>query len=114
MAVAVATSKATFQLHHLAIEVRDGEIEAAARWLAEMMGAEIAWSAPDWAMIHFEDQIDVALVRPGQDPPHIGFTAPDAALYGRLKEHRDGTSSVYIYSPGGLVIEAMVPINEDD
>jgi hypothetical protein len=46
-------------------------------------------------------------VLPGQHPPHIAIERPDASAYGPLRQHRDGTASVYVNDPFGNVIEIM-------
>lgn len=92
------------RLHHVAIAVTD--VPAAAAWYRERFSAETVYEDATWALLRFAN-IDLALVLPGQHPPHIAIEHADAARYGTLKNHRDGTASVYVGDPFGNVIEIM-------
>jgi catechol 2,3-dioxygenase-like lactoylglutathione lyase family enzyme len=82
------------KLHHVAVVVPD--IQQALQWYEDA----------SWALLRFGN-IDLALVLPGQHPPHIAIERPDASAYGPLRQHRDGTASVYVNDPFGNVIEIM-------
>ena len=60
-------------LHHVAIVVSD--IGLAVRWYRETFRCEIAYQDATWAMLRFEN-CNLALVSPGQHPPHLGFVTP--------------------------------------
>jgi catechol 2,3-dioxygenase-like lactoylglutathione lyase family enzyme len=92
------------RLHHVAIVVP--EVAAAVAWYRARFGVEIIYEDATWALLRFAN-IDLALVVPGQHPPHIAIERPDAAQYGELKTHRDGSASVYVDDPFGNVIEIM-------
>jgi len=92
------------RLHHVAIAVP--EIGAALAWYRAQFDVEIVHEDATWALLRFTN-IDLALVVPGQHPPHIAIERPDAARHGALKTHRDGTASVYVDDPFGNVIEIM-------
>lgn len=91
-------------LHHIALQVPD--IGKAVAWYRDRFRIDCVYQDDSWAMLRFGN-IDLALVLPGQHPPHIAIEHPDAASFGALKRHRDGTSSVYVNDPFGNVLEVM-------
>ena len=96
-------------LHHVAIQVED--IARALKWYSENFNAEIVYLDDTWAMLRFEN-IYLALVIPGQHPPHIAIEHEGAEAHGTLIRHRDGTESIYINDSEGNVLELMKPVNE--
>jgi len=92
------------RLHHVAVTVPD--IQQALQWYRSQFDLAIIYEDATWALLRFGN-IDLALVLPGQHPPHIAIERADAAAYGPLRRHRDGTASVYINDPFGNVIEIM-------
>ncbi len=93
-------------LHHVAVAVDD--VAAAVRWYRETFRCEIAYQDATWALLRFANA-SLALVLPGQHPPHLGFGVPAAKAerYGELKGHRDGTRSIYIADPAGNAVELL-------
>ncbi|MGR8950344.1 MAG: VOC family protein [Gammaproteobacteria bacterium] len=91
-------------LHHVAIPV--GDIAAAVDWYAERFEVDIAYADDSWALLRFEN-ISLALVLPTQHPAHIAVERPDAAAYGTLTPHRDGTASVYLQDPWQNTVEIL-------
>lgn len=93
-------------LHHVAVAAND--IAEAVRWYRETFRCEVAYQDSTWAMLRFSN-CSLALVTPGQHPPHLGFSMPTrkAESYGDLKGHRDGTRSIYIADPSGNPVELM-------
>ena len=93
-------------LHHVAVAVDD--IAAAVVWYRETFRCEIAYQDATWAMLRFANA-NLALVLPGQHPPHLGFAVPatEAERYGELKGHRDGSRSIYIADPAGNPVELL-------
>jgi catechol 2,3-dioxygenase-like lactoylglutathione lyase family enzyme len=93
-------------LHHVAIAV--GDIAEAVEWYQKTFRCEIAYQDSTWAMLRFSN-CNLALVTPGQHPPHLGFVTPTevAESYGTLKGHRDGTRSIYIADPSGNPVELL-------
>jgi catechol 2,3-dioxygenase-like lactoylglutathione lyase family enzyme len=59
-----------------------------------------------WAMLEFAN-IRLALIAGKAHPPHVGLMKPNAAEFGPLKPHRDGTRSVYIEDPAGNWVEIL-------
>ena len=92
------------QLHHVAIQVED--IARAVYWYQEKFQVEVIYQDDSWAMLRFKN-IDLALVMPGQHPPHIAIESQTAEQFGELALHRDGTRSIYINDPEGNVLEVM-------
>ena len=94
-------------LHHVAIQVND--IDRALKWYSENFNAETVYLDDSWAMLRFEN-IYLALVTPGQHPPHIAIEHRAAESYGPLVKHRDGTESIYINDSEGNTLELMKPV----
>ncbi len=94
------------RLHHIAITVTD--IAQAVAWYQNRFDIVVAYEDDSWALLRFED-CALALVLPDQHPPHLAVERADAASYGPLIPHRDGTASVYINDPWGNVIEILKP-----
>lgn len=99
------------KLHHVAIQVDD--LQATVDWYRQHFTCEVAYQDKTWALLNFAN-IQLAFVIPGQHPPHIAIEHPDAARFGELKTHRDGTASVYIKDPSGNDVEIMQPVPEAD
>ena len=95
-------------LHHVAIQVKD--IERALQWYSENFNSEIVYLDETWALLRFQN-IYLALVVPGQHPPHIAIEHSGAESYGTLTRHRDGTESIYINDSEGNTIEMMKPVS---
>ena len=90
------------ELHHTAVVVKD--VPAALQWYRDRFRCTVSYEDETWAMLKFANT-SLALVTDGQHPPHCGFITTDAATLGELKEHRDGTKSIYIPGPDGNVVE---------
>lgn len=97
-------AKSLDALHHIAIQV--DEIAAAVNWYKGNFRCEVTYQDETWAMLKFANVL-MALVVPGQHPPHVAFTSPHAEQFGDLRTHRDGTRSVYTSDPFNNVIEMM-------
>lgn len=93
-------------VHHVAVSVSD--IAAAVDWYQKTFRCNVVYQDETWAMLQFAN-VQLALVIPGQHPPHIGFATPTATDYGELREHRDGTRSIYISDVAGNAVELMDP-----
>ena len=57
-------------IHHVAIQVND--IGRALKWYSSNFNTEVVYQDDTWAMLRF-DNIYLALVTPGQHPPHIAI-----------------------------------------
>ena len=91
-------------IHHVAVSVRD--IDEAVQWYSRQFRCKVRYQDQTWALLDFEN-IQLALVIPSQHPRHLGFVSSDAARFGPLKRHRDGTESVYIADPSGNSVEVL-------
>ena len=91
-------------LHHVAIQVE--EIGPSVAWYREHFRCEVAWEDESWALIRFQN-CSLALVRPEQHPPHFAIVREDAANFGPLTPHRDGTASVYLKDLAGNAVECL-------
>lgn len=91
-------------LHHIAISVEN--ISDAIAWYQSQFRCEVVYQDETWGMLQFAN-IQMALVLPGQHPPHLGFAVPNADDYGTLKTHRDGSRSIYTSDPFGNVVELL-------
>ncbi|MDQ6705357.1 MAG: VOC family protein [Acidobacteriota bacterium] len=91
-------------IDHVAIPVTD--IRSAVDWYTSTFRCDVKYQDETWALLSFAN-IQLALVIPSQHPAHIGFVSPDAARFGELKTHRDGTRSVYIQDPAGNPVEVL-------
>lgn len=92
------------ELHHIAVSVTD--LKATLAWYRNTFAVETLYEDDTWALLKFNN-ISVALVIPGQHPPHICVARPDAQAFGELKTHRDGTRSVYVNDPSGNFVEVL-------
>ena len=91
-------------LHHVAIEVSD--LAASVSWYTDNFDVEVLYQDTTWAFLGFANT-KLALVTPGEHPPHIAVEHPQADRFGKLKRHRDGIESTYTRDPGGNAVEIM-------
>jgi catechol 2,3-dioxygenase-like lactoylglutathione lyase family enzyme len=91
-------------IHHLAIPAAD--VAASVRWYREHTDCTVEYQDETWALLAFAN-IRLALVTPGQHPPHLAIVRADAERFGPLTQHRDGTRSIYVQDAGGNHIEVM-------
>lgn len=92
------------ELHHVALEVES--LDRAVAWYQEHFRCEVAWHDATWALLTFANT-SLALVTPGEHPPHIAFSMKNAERLGPLQPHRDGTRSIYIKDSEGNVVECL-------
>lgn len=92
------------RLHHVAVCVAD--VAEAVRWYTQTLRCQVAYQDETWALLRLAN-IHLALVAKGGHPPHVGIFRDDAARFGELKPHRDGTRSVYIEDPSGNYVEFL-------
>lgn len=91
-------------IHHAAIPVTD--VAASVIWYQQHFRCAVAYQDATWALLKFAN-VSMALVTPGQHPPHLGVLHEHAEQYGELTTHRDGTRSIYVPDPDGNQIEIM-------
>lgn len=97
-------------LPHVAVVVPD--IHQAIEWYTTRFNFTIHYQDDTWPLLDFAN-IQLALVTAGQHPAHIAFVDPDAAKFGPLQRHRDGTQSIYISAPFGNAIELIATRAEE-
>ncbi len=91
-------------LHHIAIPTND--VAASVAWYQTNMDCSVEYQDDTWALLGF-DNIKLALVVPGQHPPHLAIVRDDAERFGPLVRHRDGTRSVYVKDSAGNFVEVL-------
>jgi len=91
-------------LHHVAVQVQD--LDRALDWYRQRFRLEVIYRDPTWALLRLANT-HLALVIPAEHPPHLALSHPDAARFGTLTSHRDGTRSVYIEDSEGNTVEIM-------
>ncbi len=91
-------------LHHVAIRV--DHIATAVAWYRGKFACEIEYHDATWAMLRFSN-FRLALVLPGEHPPHVAVCSEEAAVFGELKTHRDGSRSTYLEDPWGNAVEVI-------
>lgn len=91
-------------LDHVAIPVED--VASSVDWYTRTFQCVVKYQDETWALLGFEN-VNVALVIPSQHPAHIAFASQQAARFGELKTHRDGTRSCYVKDPTGNAVEIM-------
>ncbi len=91
-------------LHHIAIPTQD--VAASVAWYRANMDCTVEYQDDTWALLGFANT-KLALVMPDQHPPHLAIVRADADRFGPLKQHRDGTRSVYIHDSAGNTIEVL-------
>ena len=99
------------QIHHVAISVT--KVAPAVDWYLANFRCEVTYQDETWAMLKFAN-LQLALVVPTEHPPHIAVAAANAADFGELKTHRDGTRSIYISDVSGNAIELLDPESLND
>lgn len=92
------------KIHHVAIQVDD--IKTAVEWYTNKFDAKLAYEDETWALLEFNN-LSLALVMPDQHPPHFAIENQNAAQFGELTPHRDGTESIYIKDPFGNSVEII-------
>ena len=98
------------KFNHVAISVKNNEIENTANWYKDNMSAEILYLDDTWALLSVFD-IKIALVIPSQHPPHIAFEIDEDQYLNFLKQkkifkkHRDGSESFYKKDASGNILE---------
>lgn len=94
--------------HHAAVSVDN--VAVGVQWYTKTLSACVLYQDETWALLEVGDT-RIALVIPGEHPPHLAFEWSGAEDFGPLVGHRDGTASLYIEDPFGNKIELMKPQN---
>lgn len=91
-------------IDHIAISVRD--VAESVDWYTKTFRCRVAYQDETWALIEFGN-MRIAMVVEAEHPAHVALGRVDAASFGALKTHRDGTRSTYVTDPSGNAIEIM-------
>ena len=91
-------------IDHLALESSD--INRSVRWYKKQFNCEIKYQDSSWALIRF-DNISLALVTPGEHPPHFAVVDENVGRLRGHKVHRDGIAYKYEPDPALNVIEKI-------
>ena len=89
---------------HLAIESKN--ISDSVKWYTNNFKCKIKHQDETWAFLKF-DNIQIALVTPGQHPPHFAIIDEEVANLDGKKTHRDGINYIYEKDPDLNVIEKI-------
>lgn len=103
-AVTDPNASALSEIHHVAIPTKN--VAETVTWYTKTFNAEIRYQDETWALLKFAN-VFLAIVTEGQHPMHLGFVVDDATEWGELKEHRDGTKSLYIADDAGNAVELL-------
>ena len=92
-------------LDHVALQVTNPK--EAAEWYSKNFLGEIIYADDSWSFVKLGN-IKIAFVIKTQHPPHIAFEVQEFDPSDKVKEHRDGSRSIYKRDPWGNVIEYIM------
>lgn len=91
-------------IDHIAVEVKN--VDAAVKWYSEKFNCNIKYHDKTWAMLSFQN-ISIALVTPGEHPPHFAIVKESLNKDKKIKYHRDGIGYIYSNDIDNNVIELV-------
>lgn len=91
-------------IHHVAIPTQD--VAASVAWYRAHSDCRVEYQDETWALLAYAN-MKLALVMPGQHPPHLALVREDAERFGPLVTHRDGTRSLYVHDSAGNAVEIL-------
>lgn len=94
----------TTKIDHIAFIVEEPKL--AAKWYQLNFDAEILYLDSTWAFIQLEN-IKFAFVKKGTHPSHFAIEVEEFDEEDIVKEHRDGSVSVYKKDPFGNIYELI-------
>ena len=94
-----------YALDHIAIESSD--LAGSVAWHQEFLSASVLHMDETWALMRLLDGTKIALVTPGQHPPHIGIR-PNGPEPAGLITHRDRSRSAYCHDPHSNAVYEMI------
>ncbi len=92
------------RIDHLAVVVED--LNTTIDWYLQKFQCSVVYKDDTWAMLEFAN-IKLAFVVAAEHPQHMCVVRQDAASFGSLKTHRDGTRSCYIQDPSKNILEIL-------
>ena len=97
------------RIDHVAVDAP--KLDETVQWYVKQFGASLLYQDATWAFLKVGGS-KLALLTPGQHPPHIAFAVTDVELEELasqqnrvIKAHRDGTRSFYTADPSGNPVE---------
>ena len=91
-------------IDHIAIESKN--IKKSVNWYMETFSCDLKYQDNSWALLGFRN-LALALVTPGQHPPHFAVVDASVANINVTQVHRDGVGYVYNTDPDKNVIELI-------
>ena len=91
-------------IDHIAIETLD--VKRAVKWYSKKFRCEVKYQDHSWALILFNN-VSLALVTPGQHPPHFAVVDGSVKENKSSKVHRDGIHYFYEQDPDKNFIERI-------
>ena len=99
------------RLDHVALCSAD--IDKSVEWYQKQFGASVLYQDKTWAFLQVGGN-KLALVTPGQHPPHLAFSVTGEQLDEAsrstgiaIDKHRDGTKGIYLKDPDGNAVELI-------
>ena len=92
------------QIDHIAIETSN--VEKSVKWYLKNFRCEIKYQDQSWALILFNN-VSLALVTPGQHPPHFAVVDEAVKENKNSKIHRDGIYYMYEQDPDKNFVERI-------
>ena len=89
---------------HIALE--SNNIAESVRWYISNFKCNVEYQDETWALLGFNN-IQIALVTPGQHPPHFAIVDRNVVNMKDKKTHRDGIHYIYENDPDMNVIEKI-------
>ena len=91
-------------IDHVAIESKN--INESVNWYMETFDCDLKYQDDSWALLGFEN-LALALVTPGQHPPHFAVVDESIGNFKVAQAHRDGVRYVYNTDPDKNVVELI-------
>ena len=87
---------------HIAIETAN--VASSVSWYKNKFNCTVKFQDESWALIGFSN-ISLALVTPGEHPPHFAVVKKSIRSDKSLKKHRDGIGFKYVQDPDKNFVE---------
>ena len=91
-------------IDHIALEAKN--IKNSVEWYKKEFNCDVKYQDDSWALLRFKN-ISVALVTPGEHPPHFAVVDERVQQLENHKKHRDGIAYIYETDPDSNVIEKI-------
>ena len=89
-------------IDHVAVQVLN--VRKALTWYRKNFECKVLYEDSTWALLEFANT-KLALVTPGEHPPHFAVVDENLANEPDLKRHRDGIGYKYVKDPDNNFIE---------